>query len=177
MGILGEIYEGRHVIAISGHKNENTIKQYVRKISAKKKREMCGTLADTILPKKPKESPNKFTFKSKKPAETISKSPEKNPLQEVDNNLQVAVPANNMEFNLEALDDAPNGDVLVQFLTKFEALEGQNVMPEQAVQVPQPPVAQAMNIQNIQNVNPNNQMPTLYFPNSTVTINYNFNTK
>lgn len=30
MGMLDELFEGRHVIALSGHKSENTIKQYAR---------------------------------------------------------------------------------------------------------------------------------------------------
>lgn len=37
MGILGDEFEGRHVIGLSGHKSESTIKQYARKLSAAKK--------------------------------------------------------------------------------------------------------------------------------------------
>lgn len=38
MGILGTKFEGRIVIATSGHKSESTVKQYVKKISTAQKR-------------------------------------------------------------------------------------------------------------------------------------------
>ena len=36
-------FEARHIIAISGHKSENTIKQYSKGCSSEKKRERCQT--------------------------------------------------------------------------------------------------------------------------------------
>lgn len=49
MGILDELFEGRHVIALSGHKSENTIKQYARRLAPKKKREMCEALHQNAI--------------------------------------------------------------------------------------------------------------------------------
>ena len=47
-------FKARHITAISGHKNEVTIKTYSVKCPDKKKREMYETLKDSILPKKMK---------------------------------------------------------------------------------------------------------------------------
>ena len=49
-------FEARHITAISGHKNESTIKTYSTKCPDVKKREMYETLKDTVIPKKQKAS-------------------------------------------------------------------------------------------------------------------------
>lgn len=116
MGILGEHYEGRKVIGLSGHKSENTVKQYIRKLPTKTKRDMSGTLTSNILPKQPKlDKP--FTFKSTKASATISKPPQSAPPEAntKENSAQVqlaplqevAIPQPNVEFEIQALDDAP----------------------------------------------------------------------
>lgn len=198
MGILAEIYEGRLVIGLSGHKNESTVKQYARILSAKKKWEMCGTLADNILPKQAKKDQHQFTFKTTKPTATVSKPPEE--IRDKEPTIELNIQENvqpEIEFNYEALDDPGNDDALVQFLAKFDTPDPQNNqlqvaaqenvnpntpqmaiqhaanVPNMPVQLPANPLV-PMNIQNIQSVNPNHLMPTLYFPNSSVTINYNF---
>lgn len=183
MGMLGEKYEGRIVIGWSGHKSEHTVKQYIRKLPTKQKREMSEYLADNMLPKKAKADPTqKFTFKSKA-AETISKPPEQNPEPKPEPPEAVAVqdqqqPA--VEFAIEPLDDAPPDDILINFLNAFEQPANNEVALPQAPQNVLQPVGnnnsnnKTMNIQSVQQVTPNKIVPAMYFPNSNVTINYHF---
>ena len=51
-------FEARHIIAITGHKSESTIKAYAKGCSNEKKREMSDALATKILPKVPKIEKN-----------------------------------------------------------------------------------------------------------------------
>lgn len=172
VGILDELFEGRHVIAWSGHKSENTIKQYKRKLAPKKKREMCAALQNEVIPAKVQ----KYQFKPKQPQATVSKPPDQ--LQQENNQENNEA---NLHFDLQALDDAPSDDALISVL---EAIEKQNQMAMYAPQQPQQIALQeqknTMNINNVNNVqnvaNPvQGQVPTMYFGgNSTVTINYNF---
>lgn len=173
MGILGEHFEGRHVIGLSGHKNESTIKQYVTKLPTKKKKEMLDTLAINVQPEGTPPTPKKFQFK--KPTATVSKPPE------AENILP-----NNQLLDLQPIDDAPPDDVLINLLNQLEAEQSNQVqIPNAPPQVPQlqPPeplgTNNTMNIQNVsnvQNVSANNRMmPTMYFGgHSSVVINYNF---
>ena len=41
-------FEGRHIIRISGHKSENSIKNYARKLSASRKRSMSSALSSMV---------------------------------------------------------------------------------------------------------------------------------
>lgn len=207
MNILGDEFSDRKVIAWSGHKSENTVKQYARKLPSKTKREMSTCLTGNLVPiapaaTTPKSVPSdetqqkQYNFKRFKPAETISKPPESNesvlqaqPLAVQDQNVP------NMQFDLQAvqLNEEPVDDALINFLNQFDPITEQPppaaapatpTAPqgnENAVQVPVPVQNQmqsianhTMNIQTVQNVNPNQKIPMLYFPNSNVTINYNF---
>lgn len=172
MGILGEHFEGRHVIGLSGHKSENTIKQYVRKVPVKKKREMSDKLYENIQPpKQAKENEKKFTFKRPSTSETISKPP-----QEPENPTHPQ-PLQN-EFQIQALDDAPPDDVLLNFLSQFDPVSENP--PPNPVPLAANNVNNINNVNNVQNnVNPNQQIvPNMYFEgNSTVTINYHFGPK
>lgn len=174
MNLLGDQFEGRIVIATSGHKSENTVKQYIRQIPAAKKREVSQHLADNILPKKPK------------PNESISKPPEnpENAVIEIQLDQEnITPPADNMQFQLEVLDDAPPDEVLSNFLAQFDppvqpSSPQQNLNPPQVLNpvplVPNQIANNTMNIKNVHNVNPNQLVPAMVFPNSNVTINYNF---
>lgn len=44
-----EGYEARHIMAVSGHKREESIKSYASKTSASTKRQISDTLADAIV--------------------------------------------------------------------------------------------------------------------------------
>lgn len=173
MGILAEHFEGRHVIGLSGHKSESTIKQYVRRLPEKKKLEMCNKLAETALPaKQPKVVEKKFQFKSTHSA-TISQPPQNSnpppaptvPQENVENTL---------EFDIQAVPEEPNDDMLINFLAQFDPVtENPPAQPLMPINV-----QNNNNVNNVQNnVNPNQQViPNMYFGgNSTVTINYNFN--
>lgn len=177
IGILGELYEGCHVIELSGHKSESTIKQYARCLKAKTQREMCGTLAENVQAKKPKIDEKNFSFKAIKPA-AASKAHEETP--KVPENLQepAQVDENLANFQLQPLDDAPSDDVLLQVLAQFENAANEN---QQQAPPPQPLASNnTMNIHNVHNVQqiqPPVRMPApaMYFGgHSTVTINYNF---
>lgn len=205
MNILKDKFSERQVIGLSGHKSEGTVKQYARKLSAKTKKEMCGTLADNILPKQP-QTTQKFQFKSIKPVEALGKLPKREePAPEV-NSLAPApnLPQNvNYEYETFPINEEPSDDVLINFLRQFDAPDEHNSVQAnqeniQPVNVPVPQQRQnpivplhelqpanptppqqiannTMNIQqNVQNVNPNQRMPVLYFPGSNVMINYNF---
>ena len=52
MEVLDEEFEARHIMAVSGHKSESTIKNYAKKCPEKKKWEMSHTLAETFIPDK-----------------------------------------------------------------------------------------------------------------------------
>lgn len=170
---------------MSGHKSEHTIKQYARRLSAKKKRELSGTLSSIINAKEAKlETPEKLAVKA--PTATVSKPPDvENSAPENPN-----PPAKNQpEFEFEALDNAPPDDVLIQFLSQFDQPANLPNAPPNVplpapvpVQAPQPlqpnhtmNIQQNVkNVQNMQNV-PRMPPPAMYFGgNSTVTINYNF---
>lgn len=182
MGILGNKYEGRIIIGLSGHKSENTIKQYIRTLPPETKKDMSKTLAENILVKKP----NNFNFKPIKPAAsaTVSKPPQNaEPMIEVPldepENIEPQ-PQANVEIQLQALDDAPPDEVLINFLNAFEAQNVPNAAPPAVLNQQQPPAIakvnnNTMNVQNVQQqVLPNGLMPAMLFPNSNVTINYNF---
>lgn len=76
IGILEELFQGRHVIGLSGHKSENTIKQYARRLQPKKKHEMCDALAQNVVP----EKATKYQFKA--PAKAMASATTSKPPQD-----------------------------------------------------------------------------------------------
>lgn len=187
MGLLGELYEGRKVIGWSGHKSEAMVKQYVRKLSTKTKREMRGHLANEMMHKVPKmDTQQKYHFKAI-PSATVSKPPEDQPVQQAQAENAAPQPEPVVEFQIEPFDDAPSDDVLINFLNAFEMPQNNPVQNDlQNAPLPHQPTVpnvlqpvatnnNTMNIQNVKNVAPNQAVPAMYFPNSNVTINYHFN--
>lgn len=95
----------------------------------------------------------------------------------------------NVEFVIQELNNSPNDVALLKFLATLDTPPETNDntgQQENALTVPNSmksqvaePVNNTMNVQNVQNINPNliphGIMPGIYFPISTVTINYNFN--
>lgn len=188
MGILGERFEGRHVIGLSGHKSESTIKQYVTRLPEKKKREMSEALSTNVQPDNDDATP-KFQFKKPKKTSataTVSKPPDNSETPDKQN----PEPAKNPDqvlpvLQLEEIDDAPNDDILINLLNQLESQQAQQQMPPPPVQVlPTEPLQQVLpnntmnisNVSNVQNVNANHRMmPSMYFGgHSNVVINYNF---
>lgn len=148
MGILGDEFEGREVIIWSGHASEGTIKQYVKRLPEKKKREMSEALAQNILPKKAKVQ-----------------DPPQQPIPHIQNeniqpNLQVAQnveieeaeePTFDLQFGLEEMADGCDDAVLNKFLDDYEK--------NMQVAVPNPPQAPEVLVPNaMQNPMPNAMM-------------------
>lgn len=138
---------------------------------------MAETLAVNVQPDQPQPKVAKFQFKKKAEA-TVAKPPEEN----VDVAQNAEVPENIQLLELQAIDQVPPDDVLINLLNDLEAQQNQATPQNQIA-----PVAQALplqpsntmnisNVQNVQNVSASHrQMPTMYFGgNSSVVINYNF---
>ena len=147
-------FEARHIMAISSHKNETTIRQYSTKCPENKKKEMYQHLADNLLPV---------------PAETVSAPPtstiEWQELRDITNKnydkTNVDLPPN---FDLVPFD-TDDDDLLNQYLdTNDMLLNLTNTTNNQNTTM----------TRNINNTNTMPIVPKMYFPNSNVTINYNF---
>lgn len=187
MGILGDKFEGRIVIGLSSHKSEGTVKQYIWKISTAQKWDACNELANNILPKAPKVQPTA----------TVSAPPDP-PQQEeaiviqLDENAKQQKPPNQDQINyiIEELN-APMDPMLENFLASFDVPVAQEPKLQEKPQEAQDPVVQMplqevqnipqqqqhtlnMNVNNVQNVTAQRMLPTMYFLQSNVTINYNF---
>ena len=165
-------FEARHITAVSGHKSENTIKSYSTKCPTSKKRQMSDALSSVLgeipVPQSPKKP--KITATS-----TVSKAPQ-SPVPAAAfptiNNLDLVdwIP---IENNAEDFD-------LVQIIDEVEKENKQitNVTKSDSVTTP----SNQTLVQNFTSTNTNamNQypfLPKMFFPNSNVTINYNFNNK
>lgn len=183
MGILGEKFEGRIIIGLSGHKSENTVKQYVKKISTAQKREACNELATNILPKTPKRAPTATI--SAPPTEQENRKKEESVIIQLDENVQPEIPPE-VQYIIKELN-APMDPTLENFLKSFDPVAAENTTENSANQQMQPmPLQQVQNkpqnqqqsvnmsVNNVQNFNPNRIMPAMYFPQSNVTINHNF---
>ena len=151
-------FEARHIIALSSHKSESTIKQYATKCPEQKKCQMSDTLHNKLNKKQciePKEElPSNFDLLEFNPDDdellekflnanqhildnTIAPEPEETPVVPSGSSIQVPVPA-----------------------------------PPQGTRTPH---AMQMGLQqNIQQMYP--VVPKMYFPGSHITINYNFGT-
>lgn len=189
MGILGEQFEGRHVIGLSGHKNEASIKLYACRIPESKKREMSAMLGENAQPAPGQNQQGKPKFKFQKIAPASVPKPPENDDNLQAPNLQENAAQNQIQYDLEPVQDEPTDDFLLKFLQQFDPVTEN---PPQPVPLQDPPqVLQPLpsvsgnnlmnisNIQNVQNVAQPNQkqnvVPHMFFGgNSNVTINYNF---
>lgn len=171
---------GRVIIATTNHKSESSIKHYARKISSKKRREVCDLLAKEMghqppekVPKVPEKSAsstlsvptdNANINEPENPEEPENPDAIPDVLQEDEMQLISA------EMQLEEQDpDRIDDTTLVKILENIEK-ENAHLFP-----APQPTQNQVLNVSNVQNVNTNKApLPIMYFNNSTVTINYNY---
>lgn len=193
----------RHIQATTGHKSEASIKSYAKKISAKKRREICELLQNQVQPQ---------------PAENIPQDVPGNNVNTVPQNVMPQhiappLPENNFipgpqdfwpeNAELQQLQELNDGN-LVQVLADIEQ-ENANmgIAPQQPVPVaiqeepnvvgqqiqplemapPQPqmqieknPLQQVhfSSINNVSNIQPANPMPPMYISNSTVNIHYHY---
>ena len=104
-------FEARHIMKLSSHKNEATIKEYAVKCPDSKKHELCESLSNAILPKKQKAS---------MPTCTVSVNPDTNMTA---NDVIASLPTFNLEVmdNFETIDDAE----LLKILHETEQKEQQ----------------------------------------------------
>ena len=161
-------FEARHIAALSSHKNEATIKEYSVKCPETKKREMFASLTNALTPQ------NKKQKLPTKPAETAP-NPNNNDSQDTDDKNVIPT------FDIQPLSsfDTIDDDLLLQIVRETEQTEQLNQLQttDKAHVVPA-----GQNVtNNTQVINqtipnfPRLPMPAMYFPNSNVTINYNFN--
>ena len=165
-------YEARHIIAITGHKSESTVKQYATKCPLSKKRSMSNALTEQLNPSKVvKTESDENAFKNQPPTppfQTINMN---------DLNLQLQLPDDNEDLFLsQVLDD----------IERQYAKENQQInAPQQPQQPPppptNPPVQNTKSVTTVNNISnvvehcrpPMPITPGMYFPHSIVTINYN----
>ena len=181
-------YEARHITAISGHKNESTIKTYSVKCPDNKKRQMNATLQTAIVPKK-----NVLKLKHTQ-IPTLLPTLNMNDLQLLgltdaqqknDNNLPP-------KFKLMPFDD--EDQELLDFLEKNPIATEQetnktnetNINKTTAESAPNPGTSKesiitaarnSVSMTNMSKMKAMQLIPKMLFSNSNVTINYNFNQK
>ena len=160
-----EGFEARHITALSSHKSEATIREYSVKCPEIKKKEMFHSLTNALTPqaKKPK-----FNTISPKTAATAP-----NPDQQLPPDM-----SNLPNFDLQPINDLEtiDDDLLLQILKQTEDKEERKTQTDQETALA---IATGQNVTNntqvINQTMPNlPRLPPMYFPNSNVTINYNF---
>ena len=172
-------FEARHIIQLSSHKNESTIKEYSVKCPENKRKAMFNSLSNAMQPRfkkiKPKPSPSS----------TVAKPPEPTP-QTPDNQQNIPqlldVKENLPSFELmplgalDTIDDAVLADLLnddFEFGDSTTGTKTDQNDPKQQQIVANPTINTQVNTINVPMPNMPN-IPMMYFPNSSVTINYNF---
>ena len=157
-------FEARHIIAVSSHKSETTIKEYSEKCPDSKREEMYDALTKQIMPTKATPSSENQRFSDQIPTFNILDT-DPNDDEILDNFLR----------NTEHL----NNDRLINELqtNKENQMIPQNVNPNQMCQQ-NPAQMQNQKFQSITQ-NFNNPpvapfFPNMNFSNSNVTVNYNF---
>lgn len=187
--------QARHIIGVSGHKSEETIRSYSRNVAPAKKREMADILSTKMgnPPKKAKGDDNNFG--------TIN-------MEDIDFEDWVPIENNRNDFDLgDVLNTIENerqnnqGNIMLNTAPnppptgQMQPTSNENINPTQFNQIalpnadPQPSTShqvlpapnnpgqtnnQVLNFSSAQNYP---LIPKMYFPNSNVTINYNFGAK
>ena len=181
-------FEGRHIITLSSHKHEASIKEYTTACPESKKKEMFQSLTNALLPK----SSNAIIAPKSNPTATVSKPPDISDILDVKANLPT--------FNLQPIEDFStiDDDILANLVydistendtnqtndkddqNKTVALASTNNVPQVNPQQIAPQTVQTNQSSqyhtqvNTFNNPPNTRLPQMYFPHSNVTINYNF---
>lgn len=169
--------EARHICGVSGHKSEETIKCYAKKVAPSKKREMADIISTKLgnppPPKMAKESENLNDFEDWVPIENNK-----------DDFVLVDI-LNQIENENAAVEkQAENNQALVPINPNMQPQNASNAIPP-AIPGPssaQPvipvfnPTAGHQHVVNLNQAQHNPQMPKMYFPYSNVTINYNLGT-
>ena len=111
-------FEARHIMGLSGHKSESSVKKYAKRVSTKKKREMADTLATTMKTKHAKLE----TVTNPVPLLNLTNTIDTN--QNQNDNALLNIDLTNA--NLEPIPYEPNDDMLVKFLDNFELTQPTN---------------------------------------------------
>ena len=179
-------FEARHIITLSLHKNESTIKDYSTKCPENKRKEMFNSLNDAIVPKKSRK------ILPKTPSATVPKAPEIPTISD-NNTVKVDTPGvvpnvydvkqNLPMFDLmqmgdiETIDDAVLQDLLNNDLdfsvTNTNKTDSQPDQKQESL-VSNKTINTQVNTINVP-PEPVHKVPLTYFQNSSVTINYNYN--
>ena len=167
-----EGFEARHIIAVTGHKSESTIKQYSRKCPNNKKCEMYEALGSKLMQKKPRlDTKQGISVGNISESAQSNQNPPKNTKSDVQI-VQTTPDMINFNDNIDLLPfDETTDDMLLKVLNDLET--------QNSNKNPQATVTNTISNTSISapvHVRPN-LMPQMYFPHSTVTINYNFNSK
>ena len=165
-------FEARHITAVSGHKSETTIKNYSVKCPDKKKRQMSDALSEKLLPNAFANS-SPATKKAKLTHTEVVANSDKN--ENLDLNFLDWIP---IENNSDDFD-------LGQIITEVDKMQNDPKRHQTiaTTSVTHPTTIPTTNF--VSNFTQNNAsmaqtfpfLPRMIFPNSNVTINYNFNTK
>ena len=167
-------FESRHIMKLSSHKNEASIKEYAVKCPDSKVREMSETLTNALQPKHHKLPPSSTV------------TTEKNDEKDVQNFM-----SNLPNFDIQEVDDFDTIDdsVLANLIydTDENSSNNNSNLQQAVATVPNNPVSMPVEFQVKSNPTGNQItsnvntvtnkfpiLPQMYFPNSTVTINYNF---
>ena len=144
-----EGFKASHIVAISGHKSESTIHEYSIKCPENKHKQMYSTLVDKMVPPK------------KAKCETIVRSE--------DEAMPPSVPlANSSKTTDQNVTLTLNNSDIQQLKTQLKT----------PATISTPTAQEFANVTNVQQNTFKPSIPILsrmYFPNSHVTINYNFN--
>ncbi len=146
-------FESCHIMAVSSHKSESTVKTYAKKCLECKKREMSETLTESMGQKCPYPGPSYTCLDL----------------------LNVDLSEVNAEELIQSVlkETAPNKPLQEVVVAPKQPVSN---VPTGQIQSPLPGlIPTAMNVQNTVNNNKHLTMPMMYFPQSNVTINYNYN--
>ena len=175
-------FEARHIVAISGHKSEATIREYSIKCPENKRKEMYETLSDHLGCTKKKKI---------EPTSTLAKNPQNDfhdSMPEMSNEnssyrMNITTKDINQlkteNFDLLELTNTDDDELLSKYLDENDSILKEHFSNCDNSTKPTTSnitsVVESRNITNVQNVNPNIPiLPRMFFPNSNVTINYNF---
>ena len=172
-------FEARHIMALSSHKNECTIKEYSTTCPEIKRKEMFDSLSDAIKPKSPK-------IPKIKASATVTKQddiPTPNPNFDINFDLPKDL-VDIADSTLQEIDDfnTIDDEALAHLMSDYDNKNTNNNNPNKT-DTTNVTLAVTNSKTQVNNINQNTpqtniqrtpKMPFMFFPNSNVTINYNF---